>query len=131
MGIKFSHSPQNIGLCSGSNSAARLAKTDYIIYSNDDMYFLPNWDFFLVEELKKIKNNMYFFTGTTIGPIGCALTGGVEIEKLSEDDFKNFLDFGVSTTPTVVVIDREGIVRLYNPGDLPYDELSAHVERLL
>ena len=44
---------------------------------------------------------------------------------------QNFLEFGVSTTPTVVVIDREGIVRLYNPGDLPYDELSAHVERLL
>ena len=44
---------------------------------------------------------------------------------------QNFLDFGVSTTPTLVVIDREGIVRLYNPGDLPYDELSAHVERLL
>ena len=44
---------------------------------------------------------------------------------------QNFLDFGVSTTPTLVVIDREGIVRLYNPGDLPYDELSAQVERLL
>ena len=26
---------------------------------------------------------------------------------------QNFLDFGVSTTPTLVVIDREGIVRLY------------------
>ncbi len=44
---------------------------------------------------------------------------------------QNFLDFGVSTTPTLVMIDRGGIVRLYNPGDLPYDELSAHVERLL
>ncbi len=44
---------------------------------------------------------------------------------------QNFLDFGVSTTPTLVIIDREGIVRLYNPGDLPYEELSAHVERLL
>ena len=44
---------------------------------------------------------------------------------------QNFLDFGVSTTPTLVVIDREGVVRLYNPGDLPYEELSAHVERLL
>jgi len=44
---------------------------------------------------------------------------------------QNFLDFGVSTTPTLVIIDREGIVRLYNPGDLPYDELSAQVERLL
>jgi thiol-disulfide isomerase/thioredoxin len=44
---------------------------------------------------------------------------------------QNFLDFGVSTTPTLVVIDREGIVRLYNPGDLPYEELSAQVARLL
>ncbi len=44
---------------------------------------------------------------------------------------QNFLDFGVSTTPTLVVIDREGVVRLYNPGDLPYEELAPHVERLL
>ena len=44
---------------------------------------------------------------------------------------QNFLDYGVSTTPTLVIIDRDGVVRLYNPGDLPYDELSAHVERLL
>ena len=43
----------------------------------------------------------------------------------------NFLEFGVSTTPTLVVIDREGIVQLYNPGDLPYEELAPHVERLL
>ncbi|MEO2198457.1 MAG: TlpA disulfide reductase family protein [bacterium] len=44
---------------------------------------------------------------------------------------ENFLDFGVSTTPTLVVIDTEGIVRLYNPGDLPYEELAPQVERLL
>ena len=44
---------------------------------------------------------------------------------------QNFLDFGVSTTPTMVVIDREGIVRVYNPGNLEYDELSGTVERLL
>jgi len=96
-GVKFSHSPQNIGLCSGSNNAASLAETDYIIYSNDDMYFLPNWDFFFVEELKKIKNNLYFFTGTSIGPLGCALTGGVEIEKLNDDELKNF-DFNCGKT---------------------------------
>ncbi len=44
---------------------------------------------------------------------------------------QNFLDFGVSTTPTLVLIDTEGIVRLYNPGDLPYEELAPEVERLL
>ena len=44
---------------------------------------------------------------------------------------QNFLDFGVSTTPTLVIIDRDGIVQLYNPGNLRYEELSAQVERLL
>ena len=44
---------------------------------------------------------------------------------------QNFLEFGVSTTPTLIIIDRNGIVQLYNPGNLSYEELSAHVERLL
>jgi thiol-disulfide isomerase/thioredoxin len=44
---------------------------------------------------------------------------------------QSFLDFGISTTPTLVIIDREGVVELYNPGTLSYEELSAQVERLL
>ena len=72
-GIKFNHSVENLGLCKGSNSAASLAETDYIIYTHDDMYFLPSWDFFLSEEVKKVKNNLYYFSGTMIGPIGCGL----------------------------------------------------------
>ena len=72
-GIKFNHSAENLGLCKGSNSAASLAETDYIIYTHDDMYFLPSWDFFLSEEIKKVKNNLYYFSGTMIGPIGCGL----------------------------------------------------------
>ena len=72
-GIKFNHSVENLGLCKGSNSAASLAETDYIIYTHDDMYFLPSWDFFLSEEIKKVKNNLYYFSGTMIGPIGCGL----------------------------------------------------------
>ena len=72
-GIKFNHSVENLGLCKGSNSAASLVETDYIIYTHDDMYFLPRWDFFLSEEIKKVKNNLYYFSGTMIGPIGCGL----------------------------------------------------------
>ena len=70
-GIKFNHSGENLGLCKGSNSAASLAETDYIIYTHDDMYFLPNWDFFLSEEIKKTKTNLYYFSGTMLGPKGC------------------------------------------------------------
>ena len=69
--IKFNHSVENMGLCKGANSAATLAETDYIIYTHDDMYFLPNWDFFLNEEIKKLKTNLYYISGTMMGPKGC------------------------------------------------------------
>ena len=43
----------------------------------------------------------------------------------------NCLDFGVSTTPTLVLVDRDGIVQRYNPGDLSHEELVALIEPLL
>jgi thiol-disulfide isomerase/thioredoxin len=43
----------------------------------------------------------------------------------------NFLTYGVSTTPTVVLTDRAGIVRLYHPGAMKYEELKAAIERAL
>ena len=71
--IKYKKSKENLGLCKGANSAALLAETEYIIYTHDDMYFLPDWDIFLEKELKNIKNNLYYFSGTMIGPISCGL----------------------------------------------------------
>ncbi len=44
---------------------------------------------------------------------------------------QNFLRFGVSSTPTLVLVDRRGIVRLYHPGYLGYRELKDHIEPLL
>ena len=43
----------------------------------------------------------------------------------------NFLNFGLSTTPTLVLVGRDGIVQRYNPGDLSYEELAALIEPLL
>jgi thiol-disulfide isomerase/thioredoxin len=37
----------------------------------------------------------------------------------------NFRNYGASTTPTLVLIDRRGIVRLYHPGAMTMDELRA------
>jgi thiol-disulfide isomerase/thioredoxin len=44
---------------------------------------------------------------------------------------ENFRRYGASTTPTLVLIDRAGVVRLYHPGTMPYDELRAAIERSL
>ena len=43
----------------------------------------------------------------------------------------NFVNFGVSTTPTLVLVDREGIVQRYNPGDMTREDLAALIEPLL
>ena len=39
--------------------------------------------------------------------------------------------YGVSTTPTLVVLDRQGIVRLYHPGTMTAGELEAVIKPLL
>jgi thiol-disulfide isomerase/thioredoxin len=43
----------------------------------------------------------------------------------------NFLTYGVSTTPTLTLVDRVGIVRLYHPGGMKYDELKAAIEGMM
>jgi len=39
--------------------------------------------------------------------------------------------FGVSTTPTLVLVDREGVVRLYNPGRMTEEALEPLVRRAI
>lgn len=43
----------------------------------------------------------------------------------------NHKRYGVSTTPTIVLVDRQGIVRLYNPGQMSDERLAPLVEGLL
>ena len=43
----------------------------------------------------------------------------------------NFQIYGASTTPTIVLIDRAGVVRFYHPGALSEAELSARILSLL
>ncbi len=42
----------------------------------------------------------------------------------------NFRNYGASTTPTLVLIDRSGIVRLYHPGAMTIDELRAALNKV-
>ena len=47
---------------------------------------------------------------------------------LSEE---NHVRYGVSTTPTLVLVDRAGVVRLYHPGRMTEEELEPIVRGLL
>lgn len=44
---------------------------------------------------------------------------------------ENFRNYGASTTPTLVLVDRAGIVRVYHPGTMTYEELREAIERLM
>jgi thiol-disulfide isomerase/thioredoxin len=54
-----------------------------------------------------------------LGDVGVPLSGA------------NFLRYGASTTPTLVLVDTDGIVRLYHPGNLSGPELAARIQALL
>ena len=64
--IEYTYSDSNIGLCSSLNKASKLVNTDYILYAHDDMFFCKNWDIFLEREVKSIKNNLFYLTGTNV-----------------------------------------------------------------
>ena len=64
--IKYTHSNQNIGLCSACNRISKLSRFDLILYSHDDMYFLPNWDQILIEKVKELKTKKFYLSSIMI-----------------------------------------------------------------
>lgn len=64
--FKFTYSKNNIGLCTSINNVCKIANYDYLLYSHDDMYFCPNWDIILEQEINKLKNNFFYLSATMI-----------------------------------------------------------------
>lgn len=59
---------ENAGICTTLNEGAKLASTDYILYINDDMFVLPQWDNVLMDEIEKIGHHHFFLSATMIEP---------------------------------------------------------------
>ena len=72
--IQYTYSETNIGLCSAVNKAAKLATTQYILYTHDDMYFLPSWDSILKKEIELLDTKFFYLSGTMIQRKGADLT---------------------------------------------------------
>lgn len=109
--IDYVYSKQNIGICYGLNSARSLIKTDYVLYANDDMYFLPNWDLEIQKEIDGIGHKHFMLSCTMIEPTDtgnpCVIVGNYgdtistfEEERLLEE-FSGFAknDWTGSTWP--------------------------------
>jgi thiol-disulfide isomerase/thioredoxin len=66
---------------------------------------------------------------TYIGDVLKEFYGNVQMTvPVSEDTFANY---GSSTTPTIVVVDRAGTVRLYHPGQMTKAELEPHIQAVV
>jgi len=67
-GIRFVHSPKNVGVCTAMNALFPLATTDLICYMNDDMYVCPGWDVPLMKEIAAIGHGKFYLSATMIEP---------------------------------------------------------------
>ena len=66
LNIKFSYSNKNNGICIGCNEAAKISSKNLILYAHDDMYFCPEWDEILLNEVKNINTKMFYLSGIMI-----------------------------------------------------------------
>ncbi len=66
--FSYSLSADNVGVCYAFNAAASLAPSDYLLLIDDDNYVLPDWDFYLWEEIQKIGHPYFSVSGTKIEP---------------------------------------------------------------
>ena len=82
--ISYTHSKENVGLCTAINTVSKIAKSDLLLYAHDDMYFCPNWDSFLLKEVNLLNHNLYYFSGTMIEQ---------KSGHISYDCGKNYVEF--------------------------------------
>ena len=126
---KHTSSDNNIGLCSSLNKAAKLVSNQYILYSHDDMYFCPDWDKVLLNEVKSLNHDNFYLSGTMIEPssghivydFGIDLATFKENELLLKYKSINFYDHqGTHFAPHLVskkMWDKVGgFSEEFNPG---------------
>jgi len=115
----YTVSNTNIGICWAVNAAASLAQTDYIVYMNDDMYVLPDWDLHLMNEIQQLPDDHFFLSSTMIEPTDsnnpCVIFTdkfGDNIDNFREDEllseYNNFQmhDWSGATWPPNIVSRR-------------------------
>ncbi len=125
----YTHSKNNVGLCTAVNLAAKKSTTNYIIYAHDDMYFCPGWDVVFKNEIDNIKGNLYLISGTMIEPnsghlqLNCGddFSNFNEKKLLSEYNSIDYYDFqGTTWCPQLMHKDTwnkvGGLSEEFNPG---------------
>ena len=91
---------ENIGICYALNACRSLIDTKFVLYANDDMYFLPNWDVPILERINQLTDNQrdthkyFMISSTLVEPSGnnpCVVVRdfGTDIETFREAELLN------------------------------------------
>jgi glycosyltransferase involved in cell wall biosynthesis len=121
--LDFVHAQQNIGICYGLNAARSLVLSDYIIYINDDMYVLPDWDGKMWKNIQSLSTKMFMLSSTMVEPTStgneCVIVHdyGRDIESFKESELlANYTTLyrdnwsGSTWPPNVIHVDMWDLV---------------------
>lgn len=138
--LEYIASPTNIGICYGLNVCRPLIKKAYLVYANDDMYFLPHWDSRLNDAIEHTNTKDFMLSATMIEPHGdnpcCVIADfGDTIENFQEEALLKTVDslirddWSGSTWPPVLLPtslwDRIGGMSIeFSPGMYSDPDLS-------
>jgi len=111
-GYEFTYTKVNVGMPKALNQSSKLAKNKYILISHDDFYYCPGWDVEFENELKNMKNNKFYLSGTMVGAGQVYFDAGQKIENFDEnyllnnlEKIKTFNFQGTTKCPGLVHID--------------------------
>ncbi|OHX68615.1 family 2 glycosyl transferase [Flammeovirga pacifica] len=139
--LNYVYSPKNIGICYALNACRSLILSDYVVYMNDDMYPLHNWDGKLNDEIIKYGKKDFMFSSTMIEPFNtgnpCVLVKdyGRDIETFKKEEIEKDSStfsrsdwWGSTWPPNVMHIDvwdlAGGMSIEYTPGFSSDPDLS-------
>lgn len=142
--IEFVHHVENVGICTGLNSATDLITHEHLVYLNDDMYVLPDWDSTFQKCISSIPHDHYMLSGTMIEPHdtgnSCAIVAdfGTDLAHFDKNKLLQFhtthskKDWSGSSWPPVLLPTKiwkqvGGMSEEYSPGMYSDPDLSIKV----
>ena len=90
--IKYTHTNENIGMPRALNISSKEARLNYILISHDDFYYCPGWDIEFEKEIKLLKHNNFYFSGTMVGAGQVYFDAGDKYESFNESKLLNNLE---------------------------------------
>ncbi|MCH8904643.1 MAG: glycosyltransferase [Bacteroidetes bacterium] len=139
--LDHTYSTENIGICKALNQASKMAKTDYIVYLNDDMYVCPEWDKRLSSVIDGIGSSKFLLSSTMIEPRDtgnkCVVVNnfGQTVQDFKEQDLLDSVsqlnrnDWNGSTWPPIILRKElwdqvGGLSEEFSPGLYSDPDLS-------